>query len=765
MALHPKGNGYTSNLGKLRKINFAIVRLSTDHGLPIMVYARYVIYLVPKTFPPDAFSIRQNGILCGLKVRPFRNVSPLINLPPNMKRSNVLGSVDLRLAEANAEISSVVITSSLTAALFKFYMKYWNPESIFKALLFSVKKKAFLRDKKSCQKCINYSKRFIYFLDLIFKNNTKSLYMSEFQLTSITKRLIMNTVLPLKTSQVSYYNFQKNRFFAKIFSSVYSLFEPFRHVLVNAPDYNIVPGLNIGYNLLITYFSVRFMAVYKKIPKNISNFVTIDIYRPPIFIVFGYIALRARTYCNLFFGPYGPVRVQNMIAIPNFGAGAMENWGLITYRETALMFDPEHTSSRDQQRVAVVVAHELAHQWFGNLVTMKWWSDLWLNEGFASYMENRGAGEAEPGWDMGDQFVIEKVQPALELDALQASHPISTNVTVPEQIESLFDTISYKKGASMIGMLESFIGRALLQKGLRLYLSEYRYNNAETNDLWGSLTKITASNDNPLDIKVIMDTWTLQAGFPLVFVTLEDGHVTATQNRFLICEENITETNVPLNDTIGFKWHIPLTYVTNIEPQKEEKIWMNLTNVEFNVDPRVEWVKMNVGQLGFYRVSYDQHGWSHLIQQLKDNHTALKPSDRASLIDDAFTLVKAGSISATVPLDLTQYLMEETKYVCWHTALRHLFEWLQLLFNYPARTLMIKYIHTLVRPMYLKTGWEDTGSHLYKLLRSEILMATIDVGDEDAIKEAKSLFYEWRFNNKTISVNIRAVVYKTGVRF
>ncbi|KAK7065753.1 Endoplasmic reticulum aminopeptidase 1 [Halocaridina rubra] len=331
---------------------------------------------------------------------------------------------------------------------------------------------------------------------------------------------------------------------------------------------------------------------------------------------------------------------MNLIAIPDFGAGAMENWGLITYRETALMFDPDHTSSLAQQRVTVVIAHELAHQWFGNLVTMSWWSDLWLNEGFASFMENLGTSDAEPGWQMQEQFLVQKMHPALALDALVASHPISTPVSDPAQIESIFDTISYNKGASIISMLENFIARPMLKEGLRLYLEAHEFGNAATDNLWEALTKVTQNHGRFLNIKGIMDTWTLQAGFPLISITLQNGHVTANQSRFLVCEENVTDPNEPLNSTIGYKWHVPLTYITNLNPNSSEMYWMNLTDIEFMVPREVKWIKFNAGQRGFYRVSYDEAGWSSLINVLQTEHETLSAADRASLIDDAFTLVK-----------------------------------------------------------------------------------------------------------------------------
>jgi len=197
----------------------------------------------------------------------------------------------------------------------------------------------------------------------------------------------------------------------------------------------------------------------------------------------------------------------------------MENWGLITYRETSILYDEKETSAVAHQWVAVVVAHELAHQWFGNLVTMCWWNDLWLNEGFASFLEYRGVDHVMPGWSMMAQFVLDKTQQGLKLDALSTSHPISVSVHDPVEIEAIFDSISYSKvilvyivvyivvnykymyflnsiiilknriqGAAILYMLEKFLGLETLRSGLNDYLNTHKYGNADTTDLWSVLS-------------------------------------------------------------------------------------------------------------------------------------------------------------------------------------------------------------------------------------------------------------------------------------
>lgn len=195
---------------------------------------------------------------------------------------------------------------------------------------------------------------------------------------------------------------------------------------------------------------------------------------------------------------------SDLIAIPNFAAGAMENWGLITFREVAILLDPKETSLEAREGIAVTIAHELAHQWFGNLVTMRWWNDIWLNEGAASFFEYKGVHNFSPEWNIMDTFIIYKTQPALRLDALSNSHPINVSVEDPSEIESIFDEISYYKGSAILYMLERFMGEDVFRTGLNDYLNLHAYKSADTDDLWAAFSR---SLNNTHDIKVSTTTW------------------------------------------------------------------------------------------------------------------------------------------------------------------------------------------------------------------------------------------------------------------
>ncbi|XP_021954471.1 endoplasmic reticulum aminopeptidase 2 [Folsomia candida] len=515
-----------------------------------------------------------------------------------------------------------------------------------------------------------------------------------------------------------------------------------------------------------TYLVAFVICDYESISNKTSKKVEVSIHTPHGLLNQAQFALQTAVqlmdYYDEFFSVAYPLPKQDLIAIPDFGAGAMENWGLITYRETSILYDKNESSSAAHQWVAVVVAHELAHQWFGNLVTMRWWNDLWLNEGFASFVEYVGVDHIQPDWKMMEQFVLEKTQTALALDALASSHPISVDVRDPREIEAIFDTISYNKGAAILYMLESVLGQSNMRHGLMDYLNEHKFDNADTDDLW---TALSSSANDSMKVKTIMDTWTLQMGYPLIRVRIENNSIRASQTRFLLnAYDNETELE-HVENQFGYKWYIPLTYVTDLKPRSMQLVWMNRTDYEFSMSFRAEWIKFNVNQTGFYRVQYEGQLWDSLIKVLLTNPFILSPTDRASLIDDAFTLCKAGLVDANIPLELSQYLSKETEYVPWATALEHFRSWSKVLYERKAHRPLIQYVQKLTEPIYKKVGWADSGTHLFKLLRGEVLSTTIHCENKDAEKEAMARFDNWMKKGVRVPPNLREVVYSAGVKY
>lgn len=516
-----------------------------------------------------------------------------------------------------------------------------------------------------------------------------------------------------------------------------------------------------------TYLVAFVICDYKHLNKQTERGVSVSVYTPPPFISQASFALNTATsildfFEDFFMVPY-PLPKQDLIVIPDFSTGAMENWGLITYRETAILYDPMETSTAAHQWVATVIAHELAHQWFGNLVTMKWWNDLWLNEGFASFLEYLGVDSLFPEWKMMEQFILDKTQPALALDALASSHPITVSVHDPFEIKAIFDTISYSKGAAILHMLGKFLQQETLQNGLNDYLSTYKYMNADTKELWNVFSRNT---NQSLEIKTIMDTWTNQMGFPLITIIREDNEVIAIQERFLLTTEGMnSSTRLLPKSKYDYKWYVPLTYFTDNDTSLVYNIWMNMTDVRFELGPDVKWIKVNVNQSGFYRVMYDEQMWTAIISTLRHNHTIFNPADRANLIDDAFTLSRAGLLNASIPLELSLYLINERDYVPWATAIEHFQAWSRRLSESLAYKMFLKYMRKLLTPITKFVGWSDKGEHLHKLMRTDILATAVLCELNDTIIQARDMFERWMLKNQSIPADLKEVVYSAGIKY
>ncbi|KAL5104050.1 Puromycin-sensitive aminopeptidase [Taenia crassiceps] len=242
----------------------------------------------------------------------------------------------------------------------------------------------------------------------------------------------------------------------------------------------------------------------------------------------------------------------DLVAIPDFACNAMENWGLVTYRETALLIDPENSSMSSKQNVALVVAHELAHMWFGNLVTMSWWTDLWLNEGFAKWAQYLAVDHCFPDYDIWTLFVSREYIRALRSDELKSSHPIQVEVHSAQEVEEIFDAVSYQKGSCVIRMLHSYMGDSLFHAGLKAYFEKFKYSNAKTEDLW---TVLEATGID--DVADLMTLWTKQTGYPVVSVRLihaPDGtySIGVRQQRFFADGSST-------NGGKSVRWRVPIT--------------------------------------------------------------------------------------------------------------------------------------------------------------------------------------------------------------
>ncbi|CAH2108175.1 unnamed protein product [Euphydryas editha] len=461
-----------------------------------------------------------------------------------------------------------------------------------------------------------------------------------------------------------------------------------------------------------------------------------------------------------------PLPKLDMIAIPDYVSGATEHWGLITYRETSFLIDEATASSRNKISVANTVAHELAHMWFGNLVTMKWWDEVWLNEGFASYMQVKALNAIEPSWTMLDQFLTRTLHSVLVTDAKLSSHPIVQTVETPDQITAIFDSISYNKGASVLRMLEGFVGEENFRLGVSDYLKKYEFGNTITKDLLSSLEPYFKKNNPQLRLMYIMDTWTRQMGYPLLTVTPGDKTNTyvITQKRFLIDPEAV------VNDESDYKyrWFVPITYTTSSGP-KENILWFpdNFDSVTLTLAEGEKWLKINNNQVGYYRVNYTDSMWQDLTEQLQSQTEQLTISDRSNLLDDAFALAEAQVIPYRVALNLSTYLRVENDFVPWETATSIFASLSTRLLNTPAHDDLQKYVQHLVKPLYTKQTWERTSlSVIEGLLRTRILSLSTKYQLPDAEEKVRNIFLKWLNLPKevTIEPDLRDFIYYYGMK-
>ncbi|KAK6089369.1 hypothetical protein P3W45_001615 [Vairimorpha bombi] len=418
--------------------------------------------------------------------------------------------------------------------------------------------------------------------------------------------------------------------------------------------FNTTPKMS---TYIVAYISGKLEPLTRYTKRNIP----ISVYSHKDEKDWGLYAAEVAVECLEFFEEYFaidyPLPKLDLVTIPTFVSGAMENWGLVTFRKTSLLYEKETTSIRSKKRIAETVCHELAHMWFGNLVTMIWWNDLWLNEGFAtwaSYLAMSKISKRLVDWDVWTEFIVSDIESGMNHDCLNSSHPIAVNVNKPSEISQIFDTISYSKGASMIRMLEGFIGQNPFRDGIRTYLNKFKYSNASTNDLWDSF-------DESLHVKDLMEDWINKTGFPILEVKdTSYEHLT---------RHDLSRSDQPIGDSNKF--------VLNIEQSRflqsgdiSRDIWKIPLKIRwYDVTPSVDCVlmvdkeilitkqaklyKLNDGATGFFRVKYPIENLTALFE------IEMNTSNKLNLINDLFALISANQTPALDGIIISEIFTEE----------------------------------------------------------------------------------------------------------
>ncbi|XP_048758250.1 puromycin-sensitive aminopeptidase-like isoform X2 [Ostrea edulis] len=511
--------------------------------------------------------------------------------------------------------------------------------------------------------------------------------------------------------------------------------------------------------IMSTYLLAFVVGEYDYVEAKDADGVMVRVYTPVGKKEQGQFALEVAVKTLPFYKDYFkiayPLPKIDLIAIADFAAGAMENWGLVTYRETALLIDPKNSSSKTKQWVALVVGHELAHQWFGNLVTMEWWTHLWLNEGFASWIEYLCVDHCFPEFDIWTQFVNSDLGRALEMDALHNSHAIEIPVGHPDEVDEIFDAISYSKGASVIRMLHDYVGDESFRKGMNQYLTKFKYKNAVTEDLWESLG--TASGKPVLDV---MTTWTKQMGYPVVKVTeRQDG-----SNRILtLTQEKFCANGIQPKDG-SYTWMVPVSISAASNPKKPAVITLLDKPTQEVTVPNVkpdEWVKVNCESVGVYRVQYTSETLDRFIPAIKDK--TLPPRDRLGLQSDLFALARAGMISTVDVLKVVGAFINEDNYTVWSDLSSNLGQISILLQNTDGYNDFKAFNKRLFKPVAQSLGWDSKEGEgpLAAMLRDLALTRLGKCGDEDTISEAKKRFDAHVSGESPLPADLKGPVYVT----
>ncbi|XP_077977919.1 aminopeptidase N-like [Glandiceps talaboti] len=521
----------------------------------------------------------------------------------------------------------------------------------------------------------------------------------------------------------------------------------------------------------------------------IADFVSIEVTTPTgvLFRVWGdaediYSAnyslqtgVKQLTFFEEFWGIPYPLPKMDMVSVPDFYFGAMENWGLILTRSSYFYYDPEKHSPSIKWRIASINSHELAHMWFGNMVTTAWWDHIWLNEGLTSYYEHVGCAATEPEFETFDQiYQRDDVFRAFAADAKGSSHPVVVpGVGWPDETWYLFDRIGYEKGSSLVRMMRQFLGEDTLKDGLTHYLTKHLYGNVVTDDLFEALTEIDKGRNN-YNVKLIMDTWVLQMGFPVVNVTatFDDESKTAsvktTQQHFLLDPFDEPDDKFVHFD---YTWYVPLTYTHSGEREyiKPAEIWQNRGPVDFQINDVTseDWILVNINQTGFYRVNYDTANWEKLAAQLLENHSIFTTTNRAGLIEDSFNLGHAHQLSQTIAWKVTQYLSKDMEYNPWNTVIDNIGYTRDMLKGKSTYGDMERYVRTLVTPVYENYGW-DFSSELFLVYESTMnaIETACYYGNYDCVDHASNLYAEWMEipDNNTIPYFVKPVVYCTAIK-
>jgi aminopeptidase N len=446
-------------------------------------------------------------------------------------------------------------------------------------------------------------------------------------------------------------------------------------------------------------------------------------------------AVKLLAYYNHYFGVKYPLPKLDLIAVPGGFGGAMENWGGITFFESRLLFDPATNSDTARRGIFTLLAHEMAHQWFGDLVTMGWWDNLWLNEGFASWMQVKAAEHFYPQWQTWLNSNGQK-QFAMTLDARRTSHPIQQPVADDSEAMAAFDGITYNKGQALIRMLETYLGDEVFRDGIRKYIAAHAYGSATTADLWQALESAAGK-----PVTGIAASFTEQVGVPLITAETSCSgdmqRMALRQDRFVIAPAGSAPASSEGTVRSPRTWQIPIA-VGPLRAAPPAEILLAEGSTEIAAGSCGEAVKANLGDVGYYRVEYGPNSRAALTKSL----APMTPSDRLNFVADSWALVQAGRAEPPSYLALIDVIGVDDHRAVWDQVINSLTRLNRLALDRAERPALQGYARARLRPLFDRLGWDGSGSgdDDDTLLRSSLIWALGELGDEDILAEARRRF-------------------------
>jgi puromycin-sensitive aminopeptidase len=441
------------------------------------------------------------------------------------------------------------------------------------------------------------------------------------------------------------------------------------------------------------------------------------------------VARHSLSFLADYFGIPYPGGKLDHVAVPDFAFGAMENLGCATYRESLLLADPESAAQTELQRIATVVAHETAHMWFGDLVTMKWWDGIWLNEAFATFMELTTSDHFRPEWQVWTAFGAGKAA-ALSIDGLLATRPVEFPVGRPEEAEGMFDVLTYQKGGSVLKMLEQYLGAEVFRKGIAHYLATHAYGNTETSDLWDAIETISGE-----PVRTIMGTWILQGGYPMVYASLGEDPATVVlrQKRFLYA--------TPDGPGPQERWAVPVNLRASVQGTvHHERLLLQHGEASYTFPGPVDWVVVNDGAWGYYRTRYSSDLWARLSEA--GPGSVLAPLERLQLVGDTWAAVVAGEASLDEWAAAASAVAADPDPDVWASISAGLYM-LDLIGDDADRGALRRFARQLTEPAWDAVGWEPRPDDNDRIATARSRIATVmaeQIGDQRVIAEARRRF-------------------------